>query len=246
MPIIDTVPAYLVSRANDTMEATVGPPDFSTSYTSTTLTSIIACAIPMIALMFLAGISWVYHHSLQNPKAINKASGYQLQRFAPLFYIFIVLASLAEVAISSWLLLQWDYHHNYPNPRIRAGARYLLFTACWTTATASIFSFLFVHPRWSRYPISSIGSQALWVLVTWIIWIVGSGIVNAALPSLLVKGSCMNIIYCDQVRSLFGKRPLILQYPIDSVALTLSMAVMIWRAWQSTRDVLHTPNTPVK
>lgn len=37
----------------------------------------------MVTLMFLAGISWVYHYSAQNPKPINKASGYQLQRFAP-------------------------------------------------------------------------------------------------------------------------------------------------------------------
>jgi hypothetical protein len=37
----------------------------------------------MVALMFLAGISWVYRYSVQNPRPINKASGYKLQRFAP-------------------------------------------------------------------------------------------------------------------------------------------------------------------
>ena len=71
--------------------------------------------------------------------------------------------------------------------------------------TAGIFSFLFVHPVWSKYPISSVGSQALWVFATWILWIVGTGLVDAALPSLLVKGSCRDIVYCGQIRTLFGK-----------------------------------------
>jgi len=43
------------------------------------------------------------------------------------------------------------------------------------------------------------------VFATWILWIVGTGLVDAALPSLLVKGNCRDIVYCGQIRTLFGE-----------------------------------------
>ncbi|EKM78962.1 hypothetical protein AGABI1DRAFT_75535 [Agaricus bisporus var. burnettii JB137-S8] len=239
MPVAHSTPAYHYMPRADT-NATAEPLQFSSSYTSTTLTSIIACAVPMIALMFLAGISWVYRYSVQKPRPINKASGYRLQRFAPLFYILLVLTSLAELAISTWLVIQYNYQDNYPNLAALLAVRVLLFTSCWTIITASVASFLFIHPDWSRQPISSIGSQALWIFITWILWILSAGLLNAAVPSLLVKRSCANIVYCGQIRSLFALGV------IQSLLLSCGMFVLMWLAWQSTRDILRPVDTPTK
>lgn len=70
-----------VRRADTTQ--VLGPPTSSNTYTTTALTSILACAMPMMALIYLAGLSWVYRYSVENPRPINKVSGCRLQRFAP-------------------------------------------------------------------------------------------------------------------------------------------------------------------
>lgn len=94
---------------------------------------------------------------------------------------------------------------SYYTTRLFKSLHCFRFTSCWTIITASVASFLFIHPDWSRQPISSIGSQALWIFITWILWILSAGLLNAAVPSLLVKRSCANIVYCGQIRSLFGE-----------------------------------------
>jgi len=82
------------------------------------------------------------------------------------------------------------------------------FSACWTVLTAGTYTLLFLHPTWSKHPASSIGAQAIWIFLSWLFWIVGSGILNSAVPSLLVKGSCSGVVYCGQIRALFGMYPL--------------------------------------
>ena len=75
-------PRQLVYRA-DTAQVSGPPSTLSNAYTTTALTSILACAMPMMALIYLAGLSWVYRYSVENPRPINKVSGSRLQRFAP-------------------------------------------------------------------------------------------------------------------------------------------------------------------
>ena len=75
-------PRQLVYRA-DTTQVSGPPSTLSNAYTTTALTSILACAMPMMALIYLAGLSWVYRYSVENPRPINKVSGSRLQRFAP-------------------------------------------------------------------------------------------------------------------------------------------------------------------
>jgi hypothetical protein len=78
------------------------------------------------------------------------------------------------------------------------------FSGCWTTLTAGAYTILFLHPTWSKYAISSIGAQAIWILLTWFIWVTGAAILNSALPHLIAGGSCMGLVYCGQIQSLFG------------------------------------------
>lgn len=63
----------------------------TTQYYSTTFTSIIACLVPLVALIYLAIFSWFYHRARQNPKPVNKASGRHIQRYAPGMVFFDIL-----------------------------------------------------------------------------------------------------------------------------------------------------------
>jgi len=80
----------------------------------------------------------------------------------------------------------------------------LRFAASWTTLTAGAYTLLFVHPTWSKHPVSSVGSQAIWTFITWLFWVVGSGILNGSVPNLLDRGTCGDVVYCAQIRGLFG------------------------------------------
>ena len=86
--------------------------------------------------------------------------------------------------------------------------RFSRFSASWTTVTAGACSILFVHPTWSTYPLSSLGTQSIWVFVTLMLWMVGAGLLNGAIPSLLVRGRCSGIVYCGHIQSLFGAQTL--------------------------------------
>jgi len=178
-----------------------------TSYRSSTLTSLIACLTPMFGLMYLAVLSWAWRYSMSNPRPMNKTSGILIQQYAPSIYIFLVLVSLVEVAIASWLTWQYRFNHNYPNMGVRTGARLLLFTSCWTLLTAGAYSIVFLHSVWSKHPIASIGAQIIWIFVTLIFWIVGAGILHTAASSFLLhRGRCGpdGVVYCGQIRALFG------------------------------------------
>ena len=77
------------------------------------------------------------------------------------------------------------------------------FVSIWTFLTAGIFSLLFLHPTWSRHSISSIGTQGIWLFVTWLLWVVGAGVIDGSLPALINHGDCKGIVHCLQVRLLF-------------------------------------------
>ncbi|KAF8150094.1 hypothetical protein B0H34DRAFT_666609 [Crassisporium funariophilum] len=181
------------------------PVAFRTSYLSSTSTGLIACLTLMIGLMYLVVLSWAWRYGKTNPRPLNKTSGVRVQRWAPVVYVFLVLTSLAEVAITSWLVLQYRWNHNYPNLQIRTAAALLLFASSWTTLSAGAYTLLFLHPTWYRHPVASIGAQAIWIFVTWLFWVVGAGLVNAAIPGLMDKGLCQGVVYCAQIRSLFGE-----------------------------------------
>ncbi|KAG7451390.1 uncharacterized protein BT62DRAFT_883563 [Guyanagaster necrorhizus] len=175
------------------------------SHTSVTATSIVACITAILFLLYMLSLIWSFHNSRKSPIPTNKSSGRKIQSFAPFIYAFMVITALAEAATSSWLLVQYLIHGNYPNILTRTGAIVLLSTACWTCLTAGLYTLIFLHPAHRSHPVSSVGSQGLWLLITWLLWIAGAAIVNRALPSLITRGSCLSIVYCGQLRTLFGR-----------------------------------------
>jgi len=200
-------------------------------YYSTTFTSIIACLVPLVALIYLAIFSWFYHRAKQNPKPVNKASGRHIQRYAPAVYMYFVCLSLVEVAFSSWLLLQYHYNHNYPRVETRLGTIVLLFSACWTTVTAGAYALLFIDSTWSTRPVASVGAQAIWVFFTWLLWVVSSGMINASVPSVLVQARCAGVAYCLQIQLMFAFSV------VETLSLTAALGALAWMVWQSTRGV---------
>lgn len=180
-------------------------------------------------MMYLVVLSWAYQYAGKYPKALNKTTGVWLQKYAPVAYIFLVLSSLTETAMSSWLVLQYNFNHNYPNIEMQTGARLLLFTSTWTSLTAGAYTLLFLHPAWSKHPVASVGAQAIWVFVTWLFWVVGASIVNKSVSALVDEKVCGSVAYCAQIRGLFAVAV------IESFTLTAFMVVMLWLAWQSTR-----------
>ncbi|KAH7925826.1 hypothetical protein BV22DRAFT_1033533 [Leucogyrophana mollusca] len=171
---------------------------------SSAITSVIAAVTPMLALIYFCPLYLLYRHSKRNPRPINKISGVRLQQYGPLVYIFLLFSSLAEIATASWLLLEYRFNNSTSDPVLRTAVRFLLFSGCWTTVTAGTYTLLFLDPLWSRRPVASIGTQAVWVLVTWVFWVAGAGLLNRALPRLFMSGSCVGVIYCGQTQALFG------------------------------------------
>lgn len=131
------------------------------------------------------------------------------------------------MAFASWLAIQYHFNHNYPRVQTSTGVWLLLyfylhfflfhlhrltfffpfqlrFASTWTFLTAVIYTFLFLHPKWSRHSISSIGAQSIWLFVTWLFWIVGAAIVNASIPKAINNSQCEGIVYCVQLRLLFA------------------------------------------
>ncbi|KAK2460253.1 hypothetical protein APHAL10511_007642 [Amanita phalloides] len=144
-------------------------------------------------------------------------------------YLYLVVISLVEAAFASWLLLQYHYNHNYPRVETRTGTYAILFSACWTTVTAGAYALLFIEPTWSTHSVASVGAQAIWVFFTWLSWIISSGLIDASVPSALVKARCAGVVYCLQIQLMFAFSV------VQTLSLTAALGVLAWVIWQSTR-----------
>ncbi|KAJ7472739.1 hypothetical protein FB451DRAFT_1469700 [Mycena latifolia] len=207
-------------------------PDQASNITSG-LTSILSCLIPVLALLYIGGVFWTldYAHRIRNP--LDKMVSPVKHRYAPIAYALVVISSLVVIAIPSWILLQYTLHQNYPNIEARTAMRLVLFTACWTSVTAATFTILVVHPAWSRHPVSSIGTQSIWILLTWTFWIVSAAVLNGAIPQLFNKDTCQHLIYCGHIRAVFAFSV------FEIVVFTAGMVTMMWLAWRCARDVWY-------
>ncbi|KAJ6545001.1 hypothetical protein DFH09DRAFT_1040492 [Mycena vulgaris] len=209
-------------------------PDQASNLTSG-LTSILSCLIPLLAFLYIGGVFWTLDYSRRRRNPLEKMIPpvTTTHRYAPIAYALVVITSLVVIAIPSWLLLQYSLQQNYPNTEARTAMRLVLFTACWTSVTAAIFTILFVHPTWSRHPITSVGTQSIWILLTWIFWIASAAVINGAIPQLFNKDACQRLIYCIHIQVVFA-------FSVFEIAVfTAGMAMMTWLAWRCARDVWY-------
>lgn len=54
-----------------------------TAYLSNTISSLIGCIIPILALLYLSVVSWIHRYSQRRSRPLNKISGVRMQRYAP-------------------------------------------------------------------------------------------------------------------------------------------------------------------
>ncbi|KAJ7888786.1 hypothetical protein B0H13DRAFT_1626962 [Mycena leptocephala] len=231
-------------------------PDQASNLTSG-LTSVLACMIPVLALVYIGGVLWTLDYRNRRQTPLNKTYSVGSHRYAPIAYAFIVITSLVVIAIPSWILLQYSLYHNSPNAEAQIGMRLVLFSACWTSVTAATFTIFFVHPKWSKHPISSVGTQSIWVLLTWTFWLASAAVLNHAIPQLFDDETCQRLIYCGHIRAVFGEsfircisqpsrfwRCEPTMYEVEATrrltgVFTAGMATMMWLAWRCARDVWY-------
>ncbi|KIM80420.1 hypothetical protein PILCRDRAFT_73177 [Piloderma croceum F 1598] len=205
---------------------------------SNLISGVIAAVTSVLAVFYFCSLGFLYRNAQQHPRTFKNKTGLRLQRYGPGFYAFLVGSSLAEIGLASWLLLQYHHNNNSPSSSARNGVRIVLFNACWTAVTAVLYAAFFLHPSWSQQSIASIGAQATWLLLTWILWVSGASMLNTALPSLFTGDTCITVVYCGQLQSLFALSVL------EIFTLTIGMLAIVWLAWLSTRHILHTKTLP--
>jgi len=202
------------------------------------ISGIIAAVIPLLGVVYFCSLVLLHRNAQRHPRTFKNKTGLRLHRYGPVFYAFLVCSSLIEIGFASWLLLQYHHNNNPPSSPTRNGVRVVLFDGCWTALTAGLYTAFFLHPEWYQHPVASIGMQATWLLVTWILWILGTSLLNAALPSLFMGGTCFTVVYCGQMQALFAFSVL------EIVTLTIGMLTIVSLAWQSTRDIFRTKPLP--
>lgn len=196
---------------------------------SRTLGAIVGLACALLFVTYMCGMLLTYRYAKNHPRGVNKKSGVTMQKAAPAFYSYIVLSSLIELSLASWLLIQYRYFGNSPNHKTTIAIRFNLFCCIWTFLTSGLYSILFLHPRWSELPFASLGSQMVWVSSTWLFWIVGAGLLEGALPTLMIRGKCGKVVFCGHIQGFFGLAVLTI------IALTTGIIVLFYLAWLSMR-----------
>ncbi|KAH0584886.1 hypothetical protein H2248_008165 [Termitomyces sp. 'cryptogamus'] len=213
--------AVLATQSSLSHQETTGAP--RTLYSNTLVTLIVLICVLFLSA-YLCALIVMYRYARNHPRALNKKSGVYLQRYAPAFYLFLVISSLFESSLSGWLLVQDAYLENFPNSQSRRSAALLLLVAFATRDHVYLLSEMFPTDFAHAGHRLLVAHTALWLLVTLILWTVGAGVLNAALPQLLLRAQCGSLAYCRQIQGLFAVAVL------TTLALTGGLFVLIWAA----------------
>ncbi|EJD03794.1 uncharacterized protein FOMMEDRAFT_105969 [Fomitiporia mediterranea MF3/22] len=126
-----------------------------------------------------------------------------IRRGHPVLFGLIVFFSIIEGAIATWLIARFDQHHNYPSKAVRDRTGLLTFTSWWTVLFGAIYAglFLWSASRTSTNVLTSVGSHAIFLVITWILWTAGAASITAALGG---GHNCSKtaLVYCDQLNAL--------------------------------------------
>ncbi|KAF7312654.1 hypothetical protein MIND_00279600 [Mycena indigotica] len=212
--------------------APISSPGQASNFTSG-LTSALACLVPLLAFVYVAGVFWTLDYANRRRMPMNKTQLPIVRRYSPFFYSFLVMTSLVMIALPSWVLLQYSLQLNYPSKRTVIALRLFLFNACWTSTTSAAFTIFMLHPIYSRHPISSIGTQSIWTLMTWSFWVAGAAVLSNAVPQLFDKTFCDNLVYCGHLQAIQ------IMSLVEVGALTAGLLVLIWLGWRCARDIWH-------
>ncbi|EKM58648.1 uncharacterized protein PHACADRAFT_207449 [Phanerochaete carnosa HHB-10118-sp] len=200
-----------------------------TNGTVTAVVTVVAllCGAGYALGMWFLGRRWA-HQARSKAFTLSKWP----RRLVPAFHVCLTLTSLLETALDGWLLGQYHYTGRYATVGSRDGVRASLIAAVWTLVCSIAFTAMFLHPSLWRHPIASSGAQAIWILLTWCIWVAATATMTRALPLLSTKTRCAGAEYCGQLRTVFGLSL------AEVLLLTLGMFGMarsFWKTYYSPR-----------
>ncbi|GJE89844.1 hypothetical protein PsYK624_059540 [Phanerochaete sordida] len=182
----------------------------------------VLCGIAYAVGMWVLGRRWA-HQARSKAFTLNKWP----RRLVPAFHICLTLTSLLEIAVTAWLLGQYHYTGRYATVGSRDAIRAALVAAGWTFIFSISFTVMFLHPSWWRHLVASAGVQAIWILITWCVWVAATATMTRALPLLSAKAHCAGVEYCGQLRTAFGLSL------AEVLLLTLGLGGMMWSFWKA-------------
>ncbi|KIP06243.1 hypothetical protein PHLGIDRAFT_466157 [Phlebiopsis gigantea 11061_1 CR5-6] len=200
-----------------------------TRRTDRTITAVVTVLTLLCGAGYVIGLYFLSRRWSQRARSKAFTLNKWPRRLVPAFHICLTLGSVLEAALTSWLLAQFSYLGRYPNIGSRDGVRTCLVAAGWTLVFSVVLTLMFLHPSLWRHPVASAGSQAIWILVTWCIWVAATATMNRGLPLINSKARCAGVDYCSQLRAAFG-------LSLAAVLLlTLGMVGMMWSFWKAYR-----------
>ncbi|KAL4249334.1 hypothetical protein ABKN59_007011 [Abortiporus biennis] len=174
----------------------------SDSMASKGITVAVSVSILLIGIAYCIGIYFLYQYVQKNPKALNRQSSLLVFQCTLVAYISLALFNFMELASTVWLLAQYHHVELYPTDGTLTGIQLSLFSSCWTIIFSTLYAILLGHPILSSHPLASIGSQAVWLLTTWCLWVASLAILNRDLGVLDLHADCSGVLFCGQLRAV--------------------------------------------
>ncbi|KAF8221795.1 hypothetical protein L208DRAFT_1462280 [Tricholoma matsutake] len=126
-----------------------------------------------------------------------------VRRGHPIAFSILLLFSIIEIAISSWLVSRYNSHHNYRNFTNRDRVRYTLFASTWTVVGSIFYLILFLHSPDGSI-LTSVASHLVFLSLTWIIWTAAAISITTMLSGGLNCSTQKTFVYCGQLNALEG------------------------------------------
>ncbi|CDZ97870.1 Marvel domain [Phaffia rhodozyma] len=124
-----------------------------------------------------------------------------VNRGHPILFGLLIVFTIIEGAISTWLVNTYNRHNNYPDGSIRDRSRFICFLSWWTLVFSIIFVALFQIKKDSI--LTSVASHGIWLILTWILWLAAAASITDALGGGL---NCNEFdgAHCGQLNALEG------------------------------------------
>ncbi|GJE89632.1 MARVEL domain-containing protein [Phanerochaete sordida] len=150
-----------------------------------------------------------------------------VRRGHPIMMVLIIIFGIIELSISAWLTSRYNAHHNYLNTSERDRTRFLLFTSIWTIVFSTLYSLLFFQSPDGSF-LTSVGSHAIFMFLTWVFWLSGAAAITASLGGGLNCGRD-HVTYCGQLNALEAFAW------VEFVLTTFALVVIMLRGIAATR-----------
>jgi hypothetical protein len=127
-----------------------------------------------------------------------------IRRGHPIIFGLMVFFAIIELSISAWLVSRFNANHNFVSTTERDRVRYLLFLSCWTVFFSFLYLVLFLHSASTGSTLTSVGSHAIYLFITWLFWTAGAAAITETLGGGLNCSNNKRFVYCGQLNALMA------------------------------------------